>query len=145
MTFSPEVMELTQSIFTDTSDITVANTAGVSGFERLTLTEAATLDMNDMNDRGASLTTVRADSTTDGIALTVNNVGSSVTTLELNGDVASSATVDSNEDVVLDRFVDGTANSLTVKVTILVCNLGDQVIINDEETVTIDTNALVHS
>ena len=70
-----------------------------------------------MNDRGASLTTVRADSTTSAIALTVNNVGSSVTTLELNGDVASSATVDSNEDVVLDRLVDGTANSLTVKVT----------------------------
>ena len=128
-------------IFTDTSDITVANTAGITGFERLTLTEAATLDMNNMNDRGASLTTIKADSTTDSTALVVNNVGSSVTTLELDATNAANTTADADEDVTLDRLVDGTANSLTVKVTVTTgAHLGDELIIDDEETVTMDTN-----
>jgi hypothetical protein len=128
-------------IMTDTSDITVALTAGLSNFERLTLTEAATLDMNNMNDRGASLSTIKADSTTDSIALVVNNVGSSVTTLELDATNAANANADANEDVTLDRLVDGTANSLTVKVTVTTgAHLGDELIIDDEETVTLDTN-----
>jgi hypothetical protein len=129
-------------VFTDTSDITVALTAGISGFERLTLSEAATLDMNDMNDRGASLTTIRSDHTTNSIALVVNNVGSSVTTLELNASNAANATIDLDEDVTLDRLVDGTANSLTVKVTATGgAHMGDELIIDDEETVTLDVNA----
>jgi hypothetical protein len=127
-------------IFADTSDITVANTAGVSGFERLVLSEAATLDMNDFADRGAQFTIIKADSTTDGAALTINNVGSSVTTLELDATNASDGNVDADEDVVFDRLVDGTADSLTVKVT-AAANLGDELIVDDEETITIDTNA----
>jgi hypothetical protein len=128
-------------VFTSTADITVARTAGITGFERLTLTSAATLDMNNMNDRGATLTTIRAESTTNSIALVVNNVGSSVTTLELNATNAANTTVDLDEDVTLDRLVDGTANSLTVKVTVTTgAHLGDQLIINDEETVTLDSN-----
>jgi len=128
-------------IFTDTSDITVANTAGISGFERLVLSENATLDMNDMNDRGATLTHIKADNSTTNQAVTVNNVGSSVTTLELDATNASNATAAAGEDVVFDRLVDGTANSLTVKVTTTTgAHLGDELVIDDEETVTIDTN-----
>jgi hypothetical protein len=129
-------------IITDTSDITVALTPGLSGFERLVLSENATLDMNDMHDRGASLTHIKADNSTSNQAVTVNNVGASVTTLELDATNASNATAAAGEDVVFDRLVDGTANSLSVVVTdtTVGAHLGDELVIDDEETVTLDTN-----
>ena len=99
------------------------------------LSENATLDMNNMNDRGASLTNIKYDNSTTNQAVTVNNVGSSVTTIELDATNASNTTAALGEDVVFDRLVDGTADSLTVKVTVTTgAHLGDELVIDDEET-----------
>jgi len=129
-------------IMADKDDVTVALTVGLSGFERLVLSENGTVDMNDFHDRGAQFTHIKADNATTNQAVTVTNVGSSVTTLELDATNASNATAAAGEDVVFDRLVDGTANSLTVTVTdtTVGAHLGDELVIDDEETVTLDVN-----
>lgn len=112
-------------IIRDASDITVANTVGVTGFERLIGTEAATYDMSAFAN-GSDFTIVRA--TAAGTNIVFDNVRDTVTTLELSGN---------SDNVTLTRLVDGTANAITIA-AVAATTIDAEVIVDQEETVTIN-------
>jgi hypothetical protein len=127
-------------VMADASDITLALTAGVSGFERLTASELADHDMAAF--RNDSFTTLRFAGTGDG-ALDFSNVSDSVTTLELASSTATDGAADAGDDVTMTRLVDGTANSITVVAGITgvtAIQIGDELEVDQEETVTLDVN-----
>ena len=126
----------------DASDITAALTAGVSGFETLQVSELASHDMAGFSSD--TFTRVVADTANNTGTLAFANVRDAVTTLQLINSTATDGAVDAGDDVSLGRLVDGAANSLTISVgsaTVTAVEVGDELIADNEETITIDANA----
>ena len=131
----------------DVSDFTAANLAGVTGFERITVLEHnISLDMAVFpSSNSISIIEVENDGT-GSTASEFTNVGDGVTTLELFGDTATDGSADAGEDIILTRKVDGTANTLTIRTTgtdagvAAGVQIGDEVIVDNEETITIDSS-----
>jgi len=110
----------------------------LSNFEvlRLNFGAADTITMSNLLNTQANITSLQFGDA-GGNAMTVNNVGDSVTSMQLGINAASIT----GDTVVMDRLVDGSANSLTIThdsggnaavVTALT--------VDDEETVTITTD-----
>jgi Ca2+-binding RTX toxin-like protein len=125
----------------DTSLMTAATMAGVSGFERLVHAElGGSADLAAFpTTNSISILEVEAGTTgTDG-AVDFTNVPDSVVTLELSASTASDGAADAGDDITMARRIDGTANAITVTTTANV-QVADELELDDEETITIDSN-----
>jgi len=112
--------------------VTAADASQTSGFEVLRATATVTQDLFNLV-LGNSLTTVAF---TADAAMTFTNAAATTNTVTFGV-----ATTNANSDVVFDRLIDNTTNSLTINRSVDAAMDSDDVTVADEETVTIDTTA----
>jgi Ca2+-binding RTX toxin-like protein len=111
--------------------VTAAEMVNLSGFETLSLADGSIQDMA-VFAANTTFTSITQTDVAAADALVITNMGAGITTLNLQDS-------DGNLDVSFDRLVDGAANSITINSSATQATDYQDVTIDDEETVIINS------